>query len=91
MDLDNAHQRITLICDALTAAALLGTLDLGLKHPLHTGPSATLVRAFREQLCHQLAQAGLFNAEDIKKIFRAEEIDISRHEAQQRLRDEWAR
>ena len=88
MNLDHAHQRLTLTCDALTAAALLGTLDLGLKHPFHTGPSATLVRAFREQLCHTLAETGLFDAEEITQIFRADEIDMSRHEAQRRLREE---
>lgn len=81
MNQEKIHSDLTFTCDALTALALLGTLDLGFKHLLHTGLSATLVRAFREQLCQKIVESELLSAEELAAAFDAEEIDISRHEA----------
>lgn len=87
-DSSKATERITLTCDAITALGVLASLHLALKHPLNTGPSTRLVRAFYEQLLGKVGETGFLTGEELSQAFRMEEIDIDRHEAQRRLKNE---
>lgn len=89
MDTTKANTRITLECDAITALCVLGNIDLAQKHPLNTGPSKIFVGSFREQLLSKLAETGLLSPDELERIYSEEEVEVSRHEAQQRLREEW--
>lgn len=88
VDSSKATERITLTCDAITALGVLGSLHLAIKHPLNTGPSTRLVRAFYEQLLGKVGESGLISGEELRQAFRMEEVELSRQEAQRRLKEE---
>ena len=89
MNTEKMKERITITLDAITALGLLGNIDLARRHPLNTGPSVVLVRAFREQLLSKIAETGLLSSEELRQAFNEEDVDISRQEMQRRLREEF--
>jgi hypothetical protein len=91
MDETKAGECLTITLDALTALALVGMIDLALKHPLNTGPTTVLVKAVREHLLGKIAAIGLLSESELRQAFDAEDVELSRHESQQRLRAEWER
>jgi len=88
MDETKLRDRLTFTCDALTALGILGSLHLALKHPLNTGPSTRLVKAFYEQLTGKLGAIGLLSAQELRETFDMAEVDHTRQETQRLLRQE---
>lgn len=58
------------ITEALTWMAVLGCVQLALRHSDYTGPSADIARRFADALGHKLLDEGLFSPEEFALVMR---------------------
>ena len=61
---------IPVVAPALTWLALIGNLQLALRHPMNVGASAPMVRQFAEQLLAKLCDEGVLSPTDAAIAFK---------------------
>ena len=66
---DNLTLEIPVIASAYVWMTVLQNLQLALRHPSNSGPSAELVRQFGDHLLEKLIAEGVFSQEEAAQIW----------------------
>ena len=61
---ENLQLEITVVAPAFAWMMVLGNMQLALRHPENTGPSAEMARQFGDQLLEKLIAEGVFTADE---------------------------
>jgi len=69
---EKLDQHIGVIADGLCWMAVLGAVQLALRHPGFTGPSADIARQFGEQLATKLLLEGVLSQDEMAQMLRDE-------------------
>lgn len=75
---------ITVIADAIIWLTVMGNLDLAIRHPGNSGPSAVMAREFRDALREKLLDEGVITAEEAALFLRDQQLSQERGASQMR-------
>jgi hypothetical protein len=71
---DEAHRRkmIPIVAEGWVWMAILGNVQLGLRHPENRGPSARVAKRFCDAVLEKLKEENILTADEAAKIYRDE-------------------